>query len=236
MIARVAAVNPNTVVVLNTGSPVRMPWAEAVPAILQMWYLGQESGQALADVLLGELDASGRLPTTFPVRLEDNPAHGNFPGAHGLVRYQEGILVGYRHYERNGIAPLFPFGHGLSYTTFAYADLRLSAARIGPGEKLTVCVQVRNTGDRPGAEVVQVYLRDPRSRLARPEKELKAFRKIWLATGESAQVCFEIGADDLACYDPEAHAWIAEAGEFIVLVGRSSQDIRLTGSFCWDAS
>jgi len=180
LITAVAAANPRTIVVLNTGSPVSMPWADDVPAILQTWYAGQEAGNALADVLFGESDPSGRLPQTFPVRLQDNPTFTNYPGENGHVLYGEGIFVGYRYYEKKEIAPLFPFGHGLSYTTFAYSNLRLNAATFKPGDSIQVSVDVHNTGSRPGQEVVQLYVRDVQAKLARPWKELKAFTKISL--------------------------------------------------------
>ena len=160
LIERVAAANPSTVVVLQTGSPVAMPWLDKVAGVLQAWYPGQECGNAIADVLFGAVNPSGKLPQTFPVRLEDNPAYINYPGENGHVRYGEGIFVGYRYYEKKRVAPLFPFGFGLSYTSFAYANLRLAAPTIGPDDQLTVSVDVTNTGQRAGQEIVQLYVRD----------------------------------------------------------------------------
>ncbi len=234
LIARVSAVNPNTVVVLNAGSPLHMPWIEAVPAVLQMWYLGQEAGNAIADVLFGEADPGGRLPTTFPKQIEDNPSFKNFPGENGKVTYEEGIFIGYRYYDKEGIQPLFPFGHGLSYTSFEYSNLRLGANSYHSGDEVRIEVDVTNTGPRRGQEVVQLYVRDVAARLERPPKELKAFAKVALAPGESETVRFALTQDDLAYYDEAAGGWTVEPGEFEVLVGRSAQDIRLSGRFQWE--
>lgn len=229
LISRVAAANPNTIVVLNVGSAVVMPWLDAVPAVVQQWYGGQEAGHALADVLFGDVNPSGRLPTTFPKRLQDNPAYLNYPGENGQVYYGEGLFVGYRYYDKKGIEPLFPFGHGLSYTTFAYDNLRLTQS----GEEVLVEVDVTNSGGRAGQEVVQLYLRDVAARLVRPEKELKAFAKVALQPGERQTVRLRLDRQSLSFYDPAAAAWVAEAGEFEVLVGRSAQDIRLRATFDW---
>jgi beta-glucosidase len=231
LIARVAAVNPRTVVVLQTGGPITMPWLGQAAGVLQAWYPGQEAGNAIADVLFGEVNPSGRLPQTFPVRLVDNPAYINYPGENGKVRYGEGIFVGYRYYEKKQVAPLFPFGFGLAYTRFDYANLRLGADAIGPDDQLTVSVDVTNTGDRAGQEVVQVYVRDEQARVARPEKELKGFAKVALDPGETKTVTLTLGGRDLAFYDDAQRAWVAEAGAFEVLVGASSADIRARAGF-----
>jgi len=207
-----------------------------VAAVVQAWYPGQECGNAIADVLFGDLNPSGKLPQTFPVRLEDNPAYLNFPGENGKVYYGEGLFVGYRYYEKKQIAPLFPFGFGLSYTSFDYDSLRLSAQEISPDDTLEVAIDVTNTGQRAGKEVVQVYVRDITSRLQRPEKELKAFAKVYLEPGESKTVTLTLARDALAYYDDLAHAWVAEAGEFEVLVGSSSQEIRATATFTLTAT
>ncbi|MDY6878405.1 MAG: glycoside hydrolase family 3 C-terminal domain-containing protein [Chloroflexota bacterium] len=233
LIERVAAANPNTVVVLNAGSPLHMPWLDKVKAVVQMWYLGQESGHALADVLFGDVDPSGRLPTTFPKRIQDNPAYINFPGENGKVHYGEGIFVGYRYYDKKGLEPLFPFGHGLSYTTFEYDNLRLNAGEFGPSDSIQVQAEVTNTGIRTGQEVIQLYLRDVKSSLVRPPKELKAFAKIELDPGETKTISLSLEKSDLAFYDDAQKAWVVEPGEFEVLVGRSAGDIRLTGKFNW---
>ncbi len=223
LIERVAAANPNTVVVLNTGSPVTMPWLDKVPAVLQMWFAGQEAGHAVADILFGDESPSGKLPQTYPQRLADNPAFINYPGEKGEVVYGEGIYVGYRYYDKKAVAPLFPFGHGLSYTSFAYRHLKLNASYL-PGEPIQVSVEVENTGKRAGKEVVQLYLRDVQASVSRPEKELKAFAKVALAPGEVQTVVFTLDEEALAFYDPRLKRWVAEPGLFEVLVGGSSRD------------
>ncbi len=227
LIEQIGAANPNTIVVLNVGSPIRMNWLDKVAAVLQTWYLGQETGNAIADVLFGDVSPSGKLPTTFPKRLQDNPSYINYPGENGKVRYGEGLFVGYRYYDKKDIAPLFPFGYGLSYTTFDYRNLVLDYQ----GDVIRVNVDVQNTGTRAGREIIQVYVRDVQSRLIRPEKELKAFTKIALAPGETKTVMFTLDQEALAYYDPAQKRWVAEAGEFDVLVGSSSRDIRLTARF-----
>ncbi|MBA4379352.1 MAG: glycosyl hydrolase, partial [Anaerolinea sp.] len=228
LIARVAAANPNTVVALNAASPLAMPWLDQVAVLLQLWYPGQESGHALADILFGDVNPCGKLPTTFPKRLQDNPAYINYPGENGKVLYGEGIFVGYRYYDKKDIEPLFPFGHGLSYTTFEYSDLEIDNS---PDGEITVSVKITNTGKRAGKEIVQLYLGDVESRLMRPEKELKRFAKVALQPGETREVAFTLDRQALAYYDPARKAWVAEAGTFEVLVGASSGDIRLRASF-----
>jgi len=176
------------------------------------------------------------LPQTFPVRLEDNPAYLDFPGENGKVYYGEGLFVGYRYYEKKKVAPLFPFGFGLSYTTFAYSSLSLSAQQIGPDDLLQVSVDITNTGQRAGKEIVQVYVRDEQASLGRPEKELKAFAKVQLEPGERKTVTLSLARDALAYYDDLTHEWVAEAGEFEVFVGASSQDIRARATFTLTAT
>ncbi len=231
LVERVAAANPNTIVVLQTGAPVTMGWLDKVPAVLEAWFPGQECGNAIADVLFGDVNPSGKLPTTFPKRLEDNPAYINYPGERGQVFYGEGIFVGYRYYDKKKIEPLFPFGHGLSYTTFAYSNLRIDPAEAS--EEVRISVDVQNTGSRAGKEVVQLYVRDVEASVLRPEKELRGFQKVALEPGEAKTVTFTLDARALAFYDPQQKAWVTEAGEFEVLVGSSSRDIRLQGSFTW---
>ncbi|MBN1270012.1 MAG: glycoside hydrolase family 3 C-terminal domain-containing protein, partial [Kiritimatiellae bacterium] len=232
LIKAVAAANPKTVVVLVNGTPVDMRgWLDAAPAIVEAWYPGQEGGHALARVLFGDVNPSGKLPVTFPKRLEDNPSHGNYPGGGGRVDYAEGIHVGYRHYDTKGVEPQFPFGHGLSYTSFEYGNLKVSPGTASKDTPVTVTVDVQNTGSRPGAEVVQLYVHDVESGLPRPLKELKAFEKITLAPGEKKTVKFTLGRDALSFYDPDRGGWVAEPGEFEVMVGSSSRDIRLQGVF-----
>lgn len=231
LIEKVAAANKNTVVILNTGSPIAMPWLDSVAAVVQAWYPGQECGNAIADILFGDVTPSGKLTQTFPVCLEDNPTYINYPGENGRVYYGEGLFVGYRYYEKKDIAPLFPFGFGLSYTMFSYSNMRLSSAQIGPDDTLHISVDVTNTGQRAGQEVVQLYIRDVASSLQRPEKELKSFAKVQLAPGETKKVMLTIARDALAYYDDLAQHWVAEAGEFVALVGSSSWDIRAEARF-----
>ena len=236
LIEQVAAANPRTIVVLNSGSPISMPWLPSVAAVVQAWYPGQECGNAIADVLFGDVNPSGKLPQTFPVRLEDTPAYLDFPGENGKVYYGEGLFVGYRYYDKKKILPLFPFGFGLSYTTFRYGSLQLSTQQIGPDERLQVSVEITNTGERAGKEIVQLYVRDVLARLQRPDKELKAFAKVHLEPQESQIVTLSITREALAYYDDKTHEWVAEAGEFELLVGASSQDIRSTSTFALSTS
>ena len=231
LIRRVVAANPNTVVVLQTGGPVTMPWLDEVPAVLQAWYPGQECGNSITDVLFGDVNPSGKLPQSFPLRLEDNPAFINYPGENGRVRYGEGIFVGYRYYDKKKVKVLYPFGHGLSYTSFAYGDLHLSAEQLSPNDELTVTFDLTNTGTRAGQEIVQLYVRDEKARLARPEKELKGFAKISLQPGETRPVSLQLGMRSLAYFDDARAAWVAEAGRFDVLIGSSSLDIRAQALF-----
>jgi beta-glucosidase len=231
LIRQVAAANRNTIVVINAGSPLNMDWLDQVAAVVWAWYPGQECGNAIADVLFGDVNPSGKLPTTFPKRLQDNPAYLNYPGENGQVHYGEGLFVGYRYYDKKDVAPLFPFGYGLSYTTFEYRNLRVQV-----GQVIRVSLDVQNTGQCAGKEIVQVYVRDVRSRLVRPEKELKAFAQVALEPGETKTVTFTLDEEALSYYDPARKAWVAEPGEFEVLVGASSRDIRLTARFDYQAS
>jgi beta-glucosidase len=228
LIRRVAKANRNTIVVLNVGSAVEMPWIDKVPAVLQLWYDSQEQGNALADILFGDENPSGKLPTTFPVRLEDNPAYINYPGENGKVHYGEGIFVGYRYYDKKKLEPLFPFGHGLSYTSFKYSNLKLSADSITPNQTLKVKVDVKNTGKVAGKEIVQLYVRDVKSTFARPDKELKAFEKVELKPRQTKTVTFTLDREAFWYFDTTRNAWSVEAGEFEILVGASSRDIRLS--------
>lgn len=233
VISALAAAQPNLVVTLVSGNAVTMPWVDEVPTIVQAWYLGSEAGNALADVLFGDVNPSGKLPFTFPKQLSDSPAHQpgmTFP-SRGKNVYEEGIFVGYRWFENKDIEPLFAFGHGLSYTTFSYGEARLSKNSMTENGNLTLTVRVTNTGDRAGAEVVQLYIADKESSLPRPVKELKGFEKVFLAPGESADVKFTIGADALKFYDPALPGWRAEKGDFEALVGAASDDIRTTVAF-----
>ena len=231
LVERVAAVNSNTIVVLQSGSPVAMPWLGKVAAVLQGWYPGQEAGNAIADVLLGKVDPGGRLPQTFPARLEDDPTVINYPGERGHVRYGEGVYIGYRYYEKKKVTPLFPFGFGLSYTQFRIDALTLSTESIGPGETVTASLEVTNVGARAGSTVVQVYVADEEASVSRPEKELAGFAKVRLAANETRRVDVVLDMRSLAFFDVAAKAWTAEAGRFVVLAGFSSADIAARASF-----
>ena len=231
LISRVAAANKNTVVVLQSGSPVAMPWLDQVAAVIQAWYPGQEAGNSIADVLLGKAEPGGRLPQTFPHRLEDDPAFINYPGEGGRVRYGEGLYVGYRYYEKKKIEPLFPFGFGLSYTQFRYGALTLSAETIGSGGTVEASIEVANVGDREGSTVVQFYVADEQASVSRPNKELKRFVKARLTPGEKRTITVTLDMGCLAFFDVATRSWSAEAGGFTLLVGSSSADIHARASF-----
>ncbi|MCL1820726.1 MAG: glycoside hydrolase family 3 C-terminal domain-containing protein [Oscillospiraceae bacterium] len=227
LIAAVAAVQQNTVVVLHNGSPVAMPWIDKVPAVLEMYLAGDGCGEATVALLYGDANPSGKLAETFPVRLADTPAYLNFPGERGIVEYREGVFVGYRYYDKKEIDVLFPFGHGLSYTAFTYSDIRLDKNEMDDTDTLTVTATVKNTGNRYGKEVVQLYVRDVESTPNRPIRELKAFAKVALDAGESKDVEFKLGKRAFAYYETRIHDFAVETGEFIIEVGASSRDIRL---------
>ncbi len=231
LISRVAKANPKTVIVLNNGSPLAMPWLDKIPAVLEAFFPGQECGNAIAAVLFGAVNPSGKMPDTFPHHLEDNPAFANYPGANDKVLYGEGVFVGYRHYDAKNMAPLFPFGHGLSYTDFKYSGLKVSPAKAE--DKIKVSIDVTNTGKVPGKEVVQVYVSDIASSVPRPPKELKAFQKVALSPGEKKKISFTLTKEALSFYDVKLKDWVAEPGEFEILVGSSSRDIRAKGKPTW---
>lgn len=238
LISALAEANPNLVVVNISGNAVSMPWISDVPSVLQAWYLGSEAGNAIASVIFGDVNPSGRLPFTFPASLDDCPAHslGEYSGERVEdvidIEYKEGIFVGYRWTDRNRKhKPLFPFGHGLSYTEYEYSAPEVSSRTMDQDGSVTVTVKVRNVGKVAGKEVVQLYIRDVRSSLARPEKELKGFEKICLEPGEEKQVSFVIDASSLSYFDPEAHCWVAEPGKFEAIVAASAEDIRGKVSF-----
>lgn len=231
LIRRAAAVNKNVIVVLMNCESVVMPWIDGVRAVLDMWYCGQGCGAAAAQLLFGERSPGGKLPVTMPRRLEDCPDYLHFPGENHRHLYGEGIYVGYRYYDKKRVEPLFPFGHGLSYTAFTYSDLRFSQDHLAlPGEVEVSC-GVRNTGERPGSEVVQLYVGDGHARLHRPVRELKAFRRIDLDPGEEKTVTFTLGERDFAYYDPAFSDWVVDSGAFRIEIGSSSADIRLGGEF-----
>ncbi|WII40178.1 beta-glucosidase family protein [Paenibacillus thiaminolyticus] len=230
LIERVAAVQPNTVVVLSNGSPVAMPWLPKVKAVLEGYLGGQAAGSAAADVLYGDVNPSGKLAETFPVSLEQTPSYLNFPGGKKEVFYGEGIFVGYRYYETKKETPLFPFGHGLSYTTFAYEQIRIDKSSMKDTDTATVTVTVRNTGSRAGKEVVQLYVKHAGSSVVRPVKELKGFAKISLEAGEAAAVSFTLDKRSFAYFNTDIHDWFAESGTYEILVGPSSADTPLTAA------
>ncbi len=227
LIADLTQANKHTVVVLVTGNAVAMPWVHKVPAILQAWYAGSEAGNALAAVLSGEVNPSGKLPFTFPVSLDEVGAHalGEYPGDGVDVHYTEGFNVGYRYNDSKHIKPLFAFGYGLSYTTFKVDQVTLSDKTLTEGGTIQLTARVTNTGKRAGQEVVQLYIQDDVCSLYRPEKELKGFTKVALAPGESKTITFDINKSMLTFYDDKAHAWTAEAGTFHAVVATSAEDI-----------
>ncbi|UCG26376.1 MAG: glycoside hydrolase family 3 C-terminal domain-containing protein [Chloroflexota bacterium] len=229
LIKAVAKAQPNTAVVLNNGAPVAMSaWIDDVAAVLEAWMMGQAGGGAIADILFGKVNPSGKLAETFPIKAADNPAHINWPGEEGVVRYGEGIFIGYRYYDAKEMQVLFPFGYGLSYTDFAYGNPTVSATAFRDVDGLTVTVDVTNTGDVAGKEIVQLYVRDHKSGLVRPDKELKGFSKVELQPGETKTLSFELGFRAFAYYHPKYQQWITEDGEFDILIGSSSADIRHT--------
>ena len=232
LIKKVAEVNPNTIVVLTTGSPVLMnEWLDKVDGLVEAWFAGEQAGNAIADILLGETNPSGKLPMTFPMKWEDCSAFNTYKKEDGTTRYEDGIYVGYRHFEKNNIQPLFPFGFGLSYTTFRYNDLKLSSKEINQNDKLTVSLNLKNTGKVKGSEIVQLYVRDIQASVDRPVKELKGFKKVSLNPGEEKNVEFTIDKKELSFFDPKLKDWTAESGEFEILIGSSSQDIKLKEKF-----
>ncbi|WP_344248782.1 glycoside hydrolase family 3 C-terminal domain-containing protein [Isoptericola hypogeus] len=227
LLTAVAAANPRVVVVLAGGSAISVSgWRDAVPALLVGWLGGQAGGSGIVDVLNGAVTPSGKLTETIPLRLEDTPSYGNFPGELGHVRYGEGVLVGYRWYDARRMEVAYPFGHGLSYTTFAYDDVAAQVTGSGADAAVRVQVRVTNTGAVAGAEVVQVYVGDPVAQVQRPERELKAFAKVPLAPGASRVVAFDLDARDLSYWHPVLRRWVVEGGEFVVAVGASSRDLR----------
>lgn len=235
LIEALAKANPDIVVVLLSGNAVETSWAKDVPAIVEGWYLGSMAGKSIANVISGKVNPSGKLPFSFPVRLEDNSAHHfgaiSYPGDSIREEYLDDILVGYRWHDTKKIAPSFSFGHGLSYTTFEYGKPVASAKTIAPGESLSITIPVKNTGDREGMETVQLYIGDDKASVLRPLKELKGFEKIDLAPGEEKTVNFTVNPDALKFYDPQTASWVAEPGKFRAYIGSSSTDIRAVVPF-----
>jgi beta-glucosidase len=232
LIAAVTKANKNTIVVINAGGPVTMTkWITQVPALVDMWYGGEQAGPAIAAVLFGDANPSGKLPVSFVKAWKDSPAYGHYPGENLHVDYAEDIYVGYRHFDTKKIEPLFPFGYGLSYTKFEYSNLKVTPEKLS-GHKGTVEVslQVRNSGKRAGAEVVELYIHDGHASIDRPIQELKGFRRVSLTPGETKVVQFTLDRSALAFFSPTKKEWVAEPGQFDVLVGSSSRDIRVKGS------
>lgn len=227
LIFEVANVQKNTVVVLFNGSPVEMPWIENVKGLIEAYLPGQGGGNAIAEILFGLANPCGKLAETFPQKLSHNPSYLNFPGEDDRVEYREGIFIGYRYYDKKGIEPLFPFGYGLSYTTFEYTGISVDKKEISDNDTVTVTVKVKNTGNMAGKEIVQLYIRDVDSSAIRPEKELKGFEKIELQPGEEKSVTFTLDKRAFAYYNVDIKDWYVETGEFEILVGSSSRDIRL---------
>jgi beta-glucosidase len=225
LIETICKLNKNTVVVLNTGSPCEMPWIDNVNAILQCWFPGQEFGNSLADILIGKVNPSGKLPTTFPKKLSDTPAYSTYPGKDLQMDYEEGLFIGYRWYDRESIEPLFPFGHGLSYTSFEYSNLRAIPPK-GNSSVAAFEVDITNTGDVAGKEVLQGYITVNKSQIERPQKELKKFEKISLESGETKKVKFELSEKDLSFWSTENNAWQVEPAEYLFSIGASATDIK----------
>ncbi len=203
-------------------------WVDKVPGVLEAWFPGMEGGTAIAEVLFGDVNPSGKLPTTFAVKREDYPDYGNFPGVNNVVHYAEGIYVGYRHFDKEKIAPLFPFGHGLSYTTFEYDPLHVSSPTLAADGKVTVDLDVKNTGTRAGREVVELYVHDPAPKIDKAVRELKGFASVDLAPGETRHVSLTLAPRDLAYFDTPGKQWKADGGDYEIQVGASSRDIRQT--------
>jgi beta-glucosidase len=246
LISAVASANDRTVVVLRTGGPVLMPWIEEVPNVLETWYPGMEEGNAIASVLFGDVNPSGKLPVTFGIRPEDYPTNTQerYPGVNEIVDYSEGIFVGYRHFDQQGIEPLFAFGHGLSYTSFDYRNLSLRIKQAsreqtvsGNGStrpsslNIEVDVEIQNVGPRKGAEVVQLYLHAPGEAAPMPPKQLRGFQKVFLEPGQTERVSFHLDQRALSYWDTDTHDWVVQNGTYHIMVGSSSRDIRLRDSF-----
>lgn len=227
LIREILKVQPNTVVVLHNGSPVEMPWADDAPAILESYLCGQAVGEAQVRLLFGLANPCGKLAETIPFKLQDNPSYLNFPGDGHTVGYQEGVFVGYRYYDTKEMAVRYPFGHGLSYTTFSYSDLTLSADQIKDTDTLRVSLKVKNTGNMAGKEIVQLYVADHTGCIFRPAKELKNFVKVFLEPGEEKTVSMELDKRSFAWYSTDLHDWYAAPGEYEILACASSRDIRL---------
>ena len=227
LIAEVAKVNKNVVVVLMNGAAVSMPWKNDVSAIVEAYLGGQAGGGAIADILTGKVNPSGKLSETFPARVEDTPAAIDFPSRDGNANYGEGIFIGYRYYDKKKIEPIFPFGYGLSYTTFGYSDINTNTTSAKDSDAITISVKVKNTGKIAGKEVVQLYVHEQETEIARPENELKHFEKVSLLPGEEKTVSFNLTSRDFAYYNSKSHDWAIKSGKFDILIGSSSRDLPL---------
>ena len=237
LIKAVGRIQPKTIVILNNGAPVDMrAWIDHTAAVIEAWMMGQAGGGAIADVLYGKVNPSGKLAETFPLKLSDTPAYTNYPGENGKVRYGEGLFIGYRYYDAKEIPVQFPFGYGLSYTSFEYSNPKVSTQRFKDEDGLTVSVDVTNSGEFVGKEVVQVYVHDHKSKLIRPPKELKGFAKIELQPGETKTVTITLDFRSFACYNPAYKGWVTEDGEYDILIGSSSADIRFTQTVTLESS
>jgi beta-glucosidase len=231
LVERVAALNRKTIVVVNSGCPMDLPWTDKVAAVIYAWLPGQEFGNALADVLFGKVEPGGRLPVTLARRAADFPAYDTTPDADERLVYSEGVNVGYRGFDVAGVKPRFSFGHGLGYTTFEYESLSVTADGLADGEPLELRVRIRNTGTRPGKEVIQAYVSPQSAPVPRPPRELKGFAVVRLGPGETAEIGLALEDRDLAFWDATRHNWHVEPGRYEVQVGHSSRDIRLRTSF-----
>jgi len=230
LIEEVTKVQENTVVVLCNGAPVEMPWIGNVRGLIEAYLGGQAFGGAIADILFGDANPCGKLAETFPARLSHNPSHINFPGEQGHVDYKEGLFIGYRYYDTKQIAPLFPFGYGLTYTSFVYTGMSLDKTRMTDEESLQVSINIKNVGEMAGKEIVQLYVGKRDSNVIRPVKELKGFEKIYLEPGEEKTVTFSLGKRSFAYYDTTIHDWFVESGVYRVMAASSAEDIRLEES------
>lgn len=227
LIEAVAAVQKNTVVILHGGAPVEMPWIDKVSAVLCLYLGGDQAGRAAVELIYGDANPCGKLAESWPERLEDNPSYLNFPGCRGNVEYREGIFIGYRYYDKKNIKVRFPFGHGLSYTSFSYSDLKLDQVKMTEEESVTVSCKVKNTGSCAGKEAVQLYVGAIGSEAIRPIRELKGFAKVSLEPGEEKEVHFVLDRRAFAYYEELVHDWFVESGKFAIEIGASSRDIRL---------
>ena len=235
MIAEITKVQPNTIVVLHNGAAVEMPWVNEVKGLVEAYLGGQAVGQATVNILYGMVNPSGKLAETFPIKLEDNPSYLNF-GDGDKVEYNEGVFVGYRYYDKKKMDVAFPFGYGLSYTTFEYSNIKTDKETLTEGDTLQVSVDVTNTGDRYGKEIVQLYVADKTEAVRRPEKELKGFEKVALNPGETKTVTFTLDKRSFAWYNTDIHDWYAASGAYEIMIAASSREICLTKTIQWEST